>query len=326
MTHKTVLPSRPVATKDVEKGKIQLDEFGYTVHESLLSDGDVERLRDRLEEQASLECEEGVATYRLAGAGAIGDRRLGAPPECANPVWQAVLALPNKGRPFIDLAMNETVMAYGRHLFGDIHFYMSQSTGLIVRRGSGGQVLHSDQIPIPFPTPRPVYFHAMVAISDFELGMGVTEVVPGSQLWPSPRIALDPQSGKAITLETCEADPMVCKAGSAVVFESRVWHRQGTSTSDKTRLSILNGYCMHFIRPQDDYVASLHDDVYSALTDAERRVFGFEVVSEYTGRVFPRYPGDTRASVNARFPYIPELSRGSGRRALPFQGMGTEET
>jgi hypothetical protein len=316
----------PAPTSDIESGWRDLEQYGYAIHENILAPDEVQRLRKRLEEQAELECEQGVATFRMAQADIIGDRQLGRPPEGALPAWQATLALPNKGREFIDLMMNPIVTEYGRRLFKGIPYFLAQSTGLLVRRGSGGQVLHSDQLPVPFRTPQPLYFNVMVALSDFEAGMGVTEIVPGSHLWPAPRIEIDPQTGKAQSLETFEAVPMVCKRGSAVVFESRTWHFQGRSTSDKTRVSILNGYCMHFMRAQDDYVASLHDDVHASLNDAERRMLGFEVVSEYTGRVFPRSPEDRRCNTNARYPYIPELRRGSGRRAVPFEGMGSDES
>ena len=82
---------------------------------------------------------------------------------------------------------------------------------------------------------------------------------------------------------------------------------------------------MHFIRAQDDYVASLHDDVYASLNDEERAMLGFEIVAEYTGRVFPRFPGDRRSNSNARYPFIPELRRGGDKHAEPFEGMGSNE-
>jgi len=316
----------PQPTSDIERGWHDLEQYGYAIHADIITLEEVQRVRSRLEEQAELECEQAVATFRMASTAVIGDRQLGRPPEGATPAWQAILTLRNKGREFIDLMMDPIVAEYGRRLFGGTPYYMAQSTGLFVRRGSGGQVLHSDQLPVPFDTPKPLYFNVMVALSDFEAGMGVTEVVPGSHRWPSPRIEIDPQTGKARSRETFEAVPMICKRGSAVVFESRTWHFQRRSTSDETRVSILNGYCMHFMRAQDDYVASLHDDVYKGLNDSERRMLGFEVVSEYTGRVFPRTPDDRRCNTNARYPYIPELRRGNGRHAISFEGMGSNES
>lgn len=319
----------PHATADIDEGKRNLDRFGYTIHENLLDDDEVAALRDRLLEQAHLEREEGVATYRLSSHsnGAIGERNLGRPPEGTDISWQASLALVNKGRAFIDLVMHPVVADYGRHILSGTPYYLAQSTGLLVRRGSGGQVMHIDHQPVPFGIPVPIYFHAMVALSDFEADMGATQVVPGSHLaGRPPGIAFDAVSGKAVSTEDVPTVAAICKAGSAIIFESRLWHFQGTAFSDKIRLSILNGYCMHFIRAQDDYVASLHDDVYESLSEKERAMLGFEVVSEYTGRVFPRFPGDRRANTNARYPYIPELRRGGTKHAEPFEGMGSGES
>jgi ectoine hydroxylase-related dioxygenase (phytanoyl-CoA dioxygenase family) len=315
----------PRPTRSIEEGKQNLDQFGYTIHEDLLGPDQLAAIRDRLLEQAEMECVEGVATYRLANDSVIGDRVLGRPPSGVAPAWQAILALPNKGHEFIDLAMHPTVAEYGRHVLGGVPYYMAQSTGLVVRNGSGGQVLHTDQIPIPFQTPLPVYFHAMIALSDFEEGMGVTEVVPGTHLMRAPRFEMNERTGKAETCEEVAPIPMVCRAGSAVIFESRLWHFQGRSTSNKTRLSILNGYCMHFMRAQDNYAASLHDDVYARLNDAERSMMGFEVVQEYCGRIFPRSPNEERHNTNARYPYIPELRHDGHKHAAPFEDMGSTE-
>lgn len=319
----------PKPTSDIELGKRNLDRFGYTIHEDLISPEELAALRARMTEQAELECEEGVASYRLddRSNGVIADRRLGRPPEGSRVCWQAVNTLVNKGHEFIDLAMNPVVHEYGRHVLRDTPYYMAQSTGIIVRSGSGGQVMHVDQQPLPFQTPIPIYFHAMVALSDFEAEMGATQVVPGSHLEQRyPEIRFNAKTGKAESAESAESVAAECRAGSAIIFESRLWHFQGSATSDKTRMSVLNGYCMHFVRAQDDYLASLHDDVYERLSEEELRMLGFEVVSEYTGRVFPRFPGDRRASINARYPYIPELRRGGDRRAEPFEGMGSNES
>ena len=64
--------------RTTEGGRANLDKWGYTVHESFLLAPELAQLRERLEEQAELGRDEGVAT--LSGSGhAAGDRYLGAP-------------------------------------------------------------------------------------------------------------------------------------------------------------------------------------------------------------------------------------------------------
>jgi len=309
----------PRPSDDFAKNCRNLDRFGYAIHENLISPAMLDVLRERLTEQAELECEQGVATYRAANSDRISQRMLGRPDE--TPAWQALHALLNKGRPFIDLAMHPVVRSYGEYLFGGVPYYMAQSVGLVVRNGSHGQAMHCDQIGVPFQTPVPVYFHAMVALSDFEEDMGATRFVPGSHHWPNPQIRRNRETGQLETETRDDAVPVTLKAGSAIIFESRVWHHQGVSTSDRTRLSILNGYCQHFMKAQENFAASLHDDVYETLSEEERAMFGFKVEMQYGGHMFARSPDDRRLNTNIRYPYIPELRRYGDRRAAPFDGM-----
>jgi hypothetical protein len=78
-TSKSLVPL-PIPTNDLDEGKRNLDQFGYTIHEDLLFTQQLELIRARLLEQAELECEEGVATYRIANKSMLGDRMLGHPP------------------------------------------------------------------------------------------------------------------------------------------------------------------------------------------------------------------------------------------------------
>lgn len=322
MTQKQVL-GRPTATADLEQGKRNLDAYGYTIHEGLLSADEVSILLDRLDEQAELERKEGVASIRDRARGRV----IGRPDAAVPPVWQAVTTLLNKGRPFIDLAQHPVVLEYGRHVLGGVPYQLVQSTGIIVRSGAGEQVVHNDQQAIPFLTPVPVYFTAMIALSDYDEDMGATRFVPGSHKSAAPEIRTDASVyGGSTNVERVVTVPAVCLPGDAVIFEGRVWHGQGAAISEKVRYSVLNGYAMHFVKPQEVFVASLHDQVYESLTEEERALFGFRVEYQYAGRIAPRFAGDTRRNTNIKYPYIPELRHGSDKHAVPFPGMGGEES
>ena len=121
--------------------------------------------------------------------------------------------------------------------------------------------------------------------------------------------------------------PMVCKAGDALVFESRTWHCQGDSTSDELRLGIANVYGMHMVKPQDFYPAIIHDSVYDRLSEEDKDMLGFAVHYEYAGRIGPRNAHDLRANTNCRHPYIPELRRhGAGEEAVRYEDMRVAQT
>jgi ectoine hydroxylase-related dioxygenase (phytanoyl-CoA dioxygenase family) len=309
---------------DLELNKRNLDEFGYAVHENFLSAAEVTALRLRLEEQAVLEREAGVATLGDRGHASGVDYRT-APEDCLPPLQQ-IDFLPNKGRVFIDLCIHPVSQLYLRHVFNGIPYNLVSQAGSILRKGATQMVIHADQQALPFLTPVPVMLNIFVVLSDFDADMGATRLVPGSHRMAPPKIAPHPQTGGAYNPEPIETVAVTAQAGAALIWESRTWHCSGASTSDKTRYAISNVYALHFMKPQDIYPAVLHDDVCNSLTAEEKRMLGFEVAFEYAGRIAPRNPTDTRSNTNCRFPYVPELRRGSPRRAVAALGMGNPRT
>jgi ectoine hydroxylase-related dioxygenase (phytanoyl-CoA dioxygenase family) len=305
------------SSTDIEQGKRNLDEFGYTIHPDFVSPTILAALTERLHEQSELEREAGVASISSTGH-AGEDRRFGGAGE-PPPIAQTVTFLPNKGEVFRAAMHNPLAIAYANHVFRDVPFNVVTQTGLFLRNGGKRQVLHADQQALPFATPIPVMINVLICLSDFDADMGATCVVPGSHRHAAPDLALDPQ--KAAEDIGSVLLPMEAKAGSALIFESRTWHCQGDATSDKLRASVGTVYGMHFMKPQDFYPAVIHDDVYDRLSEADRDMLGFKVHYEYAGRIGPRHAQDVRANTNARFPYIPELRRDGAAQAVPFADM-----
>lgn len=303
----------PPPTRDVEEGKRLLDEYGLCVHEGFLSPEQVKRLKDRLVEQAELECEQGVAL--LSGQSRGGKTWYGSPENGVLPGWQGISFLVNKGRPFIDLALDQRLHDYAKHAFRGSSFQLASATGLVVRRGAEPMVVHVDQQYVPFPTPTPLFLNVMICLTEFEEEMGATRVVPKSHRFPGyPPQAFDAVRG-AHNPEPIDTVAVECSAGSAIFFESRTWHQSGISTSDKTRLSISTLWGQSWVKPMDDTVAALHEDVYHSLSKEELDILGFK--SEPSGRIEPRFPGD-RQNTNRQIPYVPELRRGGSKRAAPL--------
>ena len=298
--------ARPTPTRDIEQGKRDLEQFGYAIHRDALSPEQVVKLRERLEEQAELELEGGVGAYGLAGFNS--ELTIGSPAPAVVPAYQQVTFLPLKGEVFRDLLTLPLAHAYVEHVMEGTAYCLATMAGLIVRKGAAEMVTHIDQQPIPFMTGRPTGLNIMFCLSDFEEDMGATRFAPGSHKGPPPELRFD-AAGHPLPGDR-EMVPAVAPAGSAILFESRVWHTQGAATSEKTRYSVGTNYVMHFLKPGENYPASMPDEIYLSLDDLQKRVLGFEAVHGYGGRLQPRTPADPRRNTNEDRPFVPELRRG----------------
>jgi ectoine hydroxylase-related dioxygenase (phytanoyl-CoA dioxygenase family) len=305
----------PPPTRDVEQGKRDMDEYGLCVHEAFVEGEQLKALRERLIEQAELECEYGVAL--LSGQSRGGKTWYGHPEPGALPGWQGIAALYNKGRVFIDYLKHPLFKAYNDHVFRKASWHLSAMTGLIVRRGAEPMVVHVDQQFMP-RTEVPTYLNCMLCLSDFEEVMGATRVVPKSHLGGYPPQAFDAQRG-AYNPEPIETVAVEAPAGSVIFFESRTWHQSGTSRSDKTRYSLTTLWQQHWVKPMDNIPLNLQDPVYRSLSEGELQLLGFK--AEPSGRIESPSP-DAHQNTNRKTPYVPELRRGSDARPVALEGMG----
>jgi ectoine hydroxylase-related dioxygenase (phytanoyl-CoA dioxygenase family) len=303
----------PVPSSDPEAVKRDVDRLGVGIHKDFLDETFRRELLERVLEQAELERKQGVA--ELSSTGTASEAGFASPDAPPAP-FQSVSLLPNKGKVFRDAFMDERLQDYARHILRGVPYYVTQQAATIVRKGAAGQVIHVDQQAWPFLTPVPVLFNVILCLTEIEPDMGSTRFVPGSQNGPPPVIGMDPFSGRVGNLDEVTTIASSAPAGSAVIFEGRVWHGQGPSVSDKDRVVIITTYAMHMVRPQDIYSAGLQDEVYAQLSDAEKDMLGFTVHFEYAGRIAPRHAGDERRNLNFSYPFVPELRRGSEARAV----------
>ena len=91
---------------------------------------------------------------------------------------------------------------------------------------------------------------------------GALRVVPGSHRSDMLSREQEPPDAVAVLVE----------AGSAVIFDRRLWHARGDNLSDRTRKALFYGYTHRWIRPRDEL--TVHPERLAVLTPLRRQLLG----------------------------------------------------
>lgn len=152
-------------------------------------------------------------------------------------------------------------------LLGDyahVHSYFAN----IARPGGEPMQLHTDQIAIQ-PPVRDIAFglNIMWFLCDFTEANGATRVYPGSH------------RGHVAPTDIFHVDGSVAAeapAGTAMVFESRLWHATGPNVhATEERPAISMFFMRSYIRLQEQNPLSLRDDVAPKLSERHKRLMGY---------------------------------------------------
>lgn len=110
-----------------------------------------------------------------------------------------------------------------------------------------------------------VSFNAFLMIDEFTLDNGATYVVPGTHLCEQkPSAEYMNRYGEQVT----------GRAGSAVIFNSRLWHRGGANRTAQPRRAINMQYTPPYVRQQVDYTCCLPEEEYERLPEREQQLLG----------------------------------------------------
>jgi ectoine hydroxylase-related dioxygenase (phytanoyl-CoA dioxygenase family) len=252
----------PPLTTDVEEAKEHLARYGLARIPNALSPEEVAALLGRLTAQAEAERKAGVAFLESGGAN------------------QRIWNLPSKGQVFRDLLTKPQVREFARHLLGD--YCLSSHTANIAGPGGEAMVLHSDQGYAPRSIDMPLTMNVMWMLVDFTDENGATRMVPGSHLVQ----AEPPRDAAPATVAG------VGPAGTALVFDGRIWHGTGANvTADSLRYGVLTYFCRPWLRPQENYTLSTHPDVVEAADPELLQLLGFRVWRTLGGVQGPWGPG-----------------------------------
>lgn len=105
------------------------------------------------------------------------------------------------------------------------------------------------------------------ALDDYTLQNGALEVLPGSQ-----------HSSVVPSLAVFEknASPILCKAGSLLVFNAKMYHRTGMNTTEDWSHSMTLNACRSFMKQRMDWVRYIPDQISNQLNTQARRLIGFD--------------------------------------------------
>lgn len=106
----------------------------------------------------------------------------------------------------------------------------------------------------------------LLALDDFTEENGGTIIVPGTHQRaerPDDRFLAE------------AAESVECPAGSAIVFDSTLWHAAGVNRSPRDRLGINQQFTRSFIKQQVDYVRALGDEVVERQSPRTQQLLGW---------------------------------------------------
>ncbi|HEX9889729.1 MAG TPA: phytanoyl-CoA dioxygenase family protein [Nitriliruptorales bacterium] len=236
----------PRPTDDLEEVRADLEEHGYALVGDALAPDELAEVRGRLVEQAAAEAANGVAYLDTEGA----NQRL----------WMLV----NKGQVFRDLVLRPLTRGLMEHLLGE-GCLLSSLTANIAGPGGSQMGLHTDQGYVPRPYPYPVVANVMWMLDDFTADNGATLVVPGSHRSDGTQ----PPSTPPL--------PAQAPAGTAMVFDGRLFHGTGANRTDAPRHGILSYHCRPFMRQQENFFLGLSEQVRSTASDDLLGVLGYRI-------------------------------------------------
>jgi ectoine hydroxylase-related dioxygenase (phytanoyl-CoA dioxygenase family) len=243
----------PEPTMDLEQARHDLVSHGLCLLRDALAPEHVEAARTRLAEQAEAEIQLGRSYHDGGPAGAEQPNQR---------VWNLI----NKGEIFRQIAVAPHALDLVRSLLGR-HVLLSSMTANIARRGGVPMPIHTDQNYVPAETPYPMVADIAWMLVDFTEQNGATRVIPGSHRWNQL-----PKPG-----EQYETVPAVGPAGTALIFDGRLWHGTGANVTDEPRYALFTYFCRAFVRQQENFALSTSPDVLQQCSDELKSLLGFQV-------------------------------------------------
>ena len=172
-----------------------------------------------------------------------------------------------RGRPFLRLLENPILHAYLGAMLSDTCIVYAYTSSSMPPGGSN----FSRRLHVDCPRVIPGYVTNMgvtLALDDFTEENGATELLPHSQG------RLEPPSEEEFARGAIRLMP---KAGQAILFNARIWHRGGVNRSGSARHAVTINVCRSFMRQRFDYPRLVPRELVDELGPVGRRFLGFNV-------------------------------------------------
>ena len=106
----------------------------------------------------------------------------------------------------------------------------------------------------------------LVALDDFTIANGATEILVGSHLESNMPTEIEFEKNKS---------HLIMPAGSVVLFNSYLWHRAGYNTTTNNRVALTLSLGLSFIKPQMDYARLIGEERAKNFSQTSRQILGF---------------------------------------------------
>jgi ectoine hydroxylase-related dioxygenase (phytanoyl-CoA dioxygenase family) len=172
-----------------------------------------------------------------------------------------------RGLAFLRVLENRVLHAYLDEMLSDTCIVYAYTSSSMPPRGTN----YSRRIHVDCPRVIPGYVTNVgitLALDDFTEENGATELLPNSQ-W-----RVDVPSEAEFDRDAIRFMP---KAGQAVMFNARTWHRGGINRTNEPRHAITINACRSFMRQRFDYPRLVPPELLDQLGPLGRRFLGFNV-------------------------------------------------
>tara|TARA_B100000029_G_scaffold52345_1_gene47602 strand:+ start:1826 stop:2713 length:888 start_codon:yes stop_codon:yes gene_type:complete len=174
------------------------------------------------------------------------------------------------------LALESLIMSVCEFFLGPFCSKFQLSSSVVISLGPEEyrQEFHRDDLvyPLKHPTKQQSVVTVIWALDDFTAENGATLVIPGSHRWDDLK---EPNPGDAVVA--------IMPKGSALILLGSTYHAGGTNTSKVTRTALLYGYCLGWLRQEQNQYLAIPPEIAKDLSEDLQRLIGYTIHEPFLG-------------------------------------------